>query len=90
MHSEPVFAQPSGVEVKVTAATIGSFAASLAIAVINSVSSDANLLGGLPGWLQFVIILVAPVVLTFLGGYVKSSSTSKVSEAYVAPSANAA
>lgn len=67
------------VEVKVTAATIGSLVVSCVVAVLNSVSNDSSILSVLPGWLQFLILLVIPPILTFLSGYQMPSYTSKVS-----------
>jgi len=75
-------AQPTRVEVKVLAASIGSLLASLAVAVLNAALADSHLLGALPAWLQFVLITIGPVLVTFLTGFVKGSTTSNVSEDY--------
>lgn len=70
------------VEIKVTAATVGSFVVSCIVAILNSVSDDSDVISGLPGWLQFLILLFLPPVLTFLSGYQMPSYTSKVSREF--------
>lgn len=72
----------SRVEVKVWAASAASLLASLAIAVLNAALGNSELLGPLPPWLQFVLITTGPVLVTFLGGFAKGSTTSQVSDFY--------
>lgn len=57
------------VENKVKWATIMAFLASLALALLNALLGDSELMGGLPAWLQFVLVAGAPTSVTFLGGY---------------------
>jgi hypothetical protein len=54
------------VEAKVKAAALGTLAASLALALLNAVVGDSQLLGSLPPWLQFVLVTCAPTLVTFL------------------------
>jgi hypothetical protein len=57
------------VEAKVKAAALGTLAASIIVALLNAVVGDSKLLGSLPAWLQFVLVTIAPTVLTFVAGY---------------------
>jgi hypothetical protein len=57
------------IEKKVTAATVGAFASSAAVAVLNAWVGDERLLGALPGWLQTIVIAFGPTVVTFLSGF---------------------
>lgn len=70
------------VEVKVIASTAGAWLAGVAIALLNGVVADSSLLGGLPPWLQFIILMAATPTIAFLTGYAKSSQTSSVSDSY--------
>jgi hypothetical protein len=67
------------VETKVTWSAIGALGAGFAGALLNLLVGDSELLGGLPAWLQFVIVLLAPSVAAWLAGYAKPSPTSSVS-----------
>lgn len=60
---------PAGVETKVWASTVGALLAAAALAIVNGVTADSALLGSLPGWAQFVIILAVPPIVAFLSGY---------------------
>ena len=57
------------VEKKVKAATGGAFLVSAAIAVLNSLVGDSQLLGTLPALAQSAIILFAPPLVTFISGW---------------------
>ncbi|MFC0601434.1 hypothetical protein [Streptomyces palmae] len=57
------------VEHKVSWATLGSLAAAGAVTVLNATVGDAELMGSLPAAAQYVITLVVPPLITFLGGY---------------------
>ncbi len=57
------------IEVKVVVSALVTLLASVAFAVLNAVLADNSILGGLPGWVQFVILAAAPPVLAFLAGY---------------------
>lgn len=57
------------IEWKVVIAALVTLLASVAFAVLNAVLADSSILGGLPGWLQFLILAAAPPVLAFLAGY---------------------
>jgi hypothetical protein len=70
------------VETKVKASTYGALAASFGIALLNALAGDSELLGGLPPWLQFVLLLVIPSAVTWLAGFATPSKTSTVSEGY--------
>lgn len=89
MHSNEsknrISATPTKIETKVTAATLGSFAAGVGVAILNAAVGNSELMGGLPGWLQFLLIVGAPSAITFLSGYAKSSATSRSSDGYVPP-----
>jgi hypothetical protein len=69
-------------EVKVLASAVVSAGAGALIAILNVAAADSELLGGLPPWLQFVIITLVPGVVAWLGGYVTPSPTSIVSTGY--------
>lgn len=56
---------------KVAAATAGAFLPSLALAIITWAQDNPQILGGLPQWLQGLLILIIPTLATFVAGYVK-------------------
>jgi hypothetical protein len=70
------------VETKVKTATLGSFIASLVLALANAVAADSSIMGGLHPVIQFVLLAVLPTIITFLGGYAMPSKTSAVSKDY--------
>lgn len=57
------------IEAKVIASTAASGAAGIGVAVLNDVEADHSLLGGTPAWLQALILVVVPPVVTFISGY---------------------
>ncbi|WP_407553054.1 holin [Streptomyces sp. Pv4-95] len=57
------------VEKKVSAATLASLAAAVAITLLNATLGDTELLGTAPAWLQHLATLIVPPLVTFLGGY---------------------
>lgn len=57
------------VEQKVSAATLASLAAAIAITLLNATVGDTELLGSAPAWLQHLATLIVPPLITFLGGY---------------------
>ncbi|MEU7431098.1 holin [Streptomyces sioyaensis] len=57
------------VEKKVSAATLGSLTAAVAITVLNATVGDTALLGSAPPWLQDLATLIVPPLITFLSGY---------------------
>jgi hypothetical protein len=62
------------IEAKVIASSAVSLVASLVVAWLNGVQDNPDLLGGLdPTW-QFIILTAVPPLLTFAGGWVKSSN----------------
>lgn len=69
-------------EVKVKASAVASVVAGAVVAILNQVVGNAALMGGLPPWLQFVILLAAPGVIAWLGGYSMPSTTSSVSKGF--------
>lgn len=70
----PDYAPPDVVEAKVWASTLVTLAASVGVALLNAVQDNPALLGGLPEWVQFVVLAAVPPVLAFLAGYVKASN----------------
>lgn len=70
----PDGAAPNIVEAKVWAATIASAFAGAVVAILNAVQDSPGLLAGLPTWAQSAILLLVPVVLTFVSGYLKTSN----------------
>ena len=56
-------------ELKVLAMTGVVAVASAAGAVLNSVQADSSLLGGMPTWLQSLLIVVAPTGGAYLVGW---------------------
>jgi hypothetical protein len=73
------------VEKKVTAATVGSFAASALVAVLNAWVGNEQLLGSLPGWLQTILIAFGPTVVTFASGYYAKHTPRPVEDDTVVP-----
>jgi len=59
----------SQIEAKVMSATFASFVASLLLAILNATVASSQLMGGLPAWLQFLLVTFAPSLATFLSGY---------------------
>lgn len=72
----------STTEVKVTTSAIGTLGASLVLAIFNGVAADSSVLGDLPAWAQFIIILILPPLITFFSGYATPSTTSRVSDKF--------
>ena len=62
-------AQPVPVEAKVKAAATAALFPSLALAVLNDIHDDAQLLAPLPGWLQLILIALVPPGITLLSGW---------------------
>jgi hypothetical protein len=89
MHS-PVDTTSTKVEAKVKGAAMGAFAAGLGAALLNAAVANSELLGGVPAWLQFILIMLGPGLATFLSGYATKSATSRVSAGYVPPASRAA
>lgn len=57
------------VEKKVTAATWAAALVGIAITVLNELPGNAQLMGPLPAWLQGVLTVVVPPLVTFLSGW---------------------
>lgn len=57
------------VEAKVKAATGASFFVGAAAAFLNWAVGDSQLLGTLPPWVQILVMLAVPPVVTFLSGW---------------------
>lgn len=57
------------VETKVIASTTATIGVSVLLAVLNAVQGDAHLLGGLPVWLQTLLLVLVPPATTFAAGY---------------------
>lgn len=57
------------IEAKVAAATAASAAVGIVGAVLNDVENDHALLGGLPLWLQTIILVAVPPLASFAAGY---------------------
>lgn len=57
------------IETKAVIATFASLAASVTVAVLTAVQGDPQVLVGLPGWAQFLLMAAAPPVVTALGAY---------------------
>lgn len=57
------------IELKVIASTAATFGVSLVLAVLNEIQNHHDLLGPLPGALQFMILALVPSAITFLSGY---------------------
>jgi hypothetical protein len=68
------------VEKKVWGGAYGALAAGFLAALLNAGVGDAQLMGGLPPWLQFIILTLVPGVVSWLGGYALPSPTSSVSK----------
>ena len=57
------------VESKVKWSAVAAFAAGLVVALLNAVQDNPGVLEPLPGWAQFLVITLAPGLVTFLAGY---------------------
>lgn len=57
------------IERKVKVSTAATLGVSAVIAVLNQAVADDALMGSAPAWLQTLILLVVPPVVTFLGGW---------------------
>lgn len=57
------------VETKVKAATVAAFGVGVAIALLNWTEANSQLLGSLPSWLQAVVTMAVPPLLTFLSAW---------------------
>jgi hypothetical protein len=57
------------IEAKVAASTAASAAAGIGVAILNDIEADHSLLGGTPAWLQALLLVVVPPLVTFLAGY---------------------
>lgn len=67
-------APSKAVEVKVVAASVVTLFASIALSLLNALQNDSSILGGLPPWLQFVLITAIPPLATFAAGYAQRSN----------------
>ncbi|GEL17704.1 hypothetical protein [Pseudonocardia asaccharolytica] len=70
----PDHAPPAVVEAKVWASTLVTLAASVGVALLNAVQDQPTLLGGLPPWLQTLLLALVPPLLAFVAGYAKRSN----------------
>jgi hypothetical protein len=61
--------QKAVVELKVIAMTVVTLLVGVAIAVLNQVQTDNELLGALPPWAQWVLLVVTPPLVNYLVGY---------------------
>lgn len=57
------------VETKVKAATGGAFLVGLVVALLNWEVGDSQLMGSLPAWVQTLVTLAVPPLITFLSGW---------------------
>jgi hypothetical protein len=63
------------IEAKVIAVTVVVALISVAVTVLNEVPGNAALMSPLPGWLQGVITLAVPPLVTFLSGWATRHSS---------------
>jgi hypothetical protein len=73
------------IEKKVTTATLGAFASSVVVAVLNAYVGNEQLLGSTPGWLQTLLIAFGPTAVTFLGGYLSPHTPRSSQDGTVGP-----
>lgn len=59
----------SRIELKAWAATVGSLAAGLVLAVLEALADNPAMLEALPAWARFLIIACTPALVTFLAAY---------------------
>jgi hypothetical protein len=57
------------VEAKVIASTAAAAACGAGVAVLNDIEADHTMLGSTPAWLQALVLVVAPPIVTYLAGY---------------------
>jgi hypothetical protein len=72
------------IEAKVKAATLAAFVVGLVVSTLNQTQADSQLLGSLPAWLQFVLTVAVPPVVTFLSGW-KARHTPKTDPGLLPP-----
>lgn len=60
---------PWMVEAKVVATTAAMALVGVGLTVLNEVPGNASLMGSVPGWLQGLITLAAPPLITFVTGW---------------------
>ncbi|MFI0718933.1 holin [Streptomyces sp. NPDC021224] len=57
------------IEAKVAAATAAATGCGIAVAVLNDIEADHSMLGSTPPWLQALILVLAPPLVTGLAGW---------------------
>lgn len=57
------------VEAKVKSAALASLVASLLLAILNATVGHSEVLGGLPAWLQFLVVTCGPTLATFIAAW---------------------
>ncbi|HET6635229.1 MAG TPA: holin [Streptomyces sp.] len=62
-------ATPAPIEAKVKTATWAATLVGIAVTVLNALPGNSQLMGPLPAWLQAVITVVVPPLVTFLAGW---------------------
>lgn len=77
MASEPV-------ESKVKAATFAAFAVGVLVSVLNEAQANSALLGALPPWVQAVVLVAFPPLVTFLSGW-QARHTPRSDTNYLVP-----
>ncbi|AEA27940.1 hypothetical protein Psed_5815 [Pseudonocardia dioxanivorans CB1190] len=70
----PTVAVDKTVEVKVVVSALVTLVAGVALSLLNALQTDSSILGGLPPWLQFVLITAIPPLATFAAGYAQPSN----------------
>lgn len=74
MTNNSSFPSSPAVEIKVVVASLITLLAGCVVALLNAVQADSSILGALPPAAQFVVLAIIPPVLSFAGGYVKTSN----------------
>lgn len=57
------------IEAKVIASTAAGAAAGIGIEVLNQIEADHSLMGSTPAWVQGLVLVLVPPLITFLAGY---------------------
>jgi len=65
----PVKPSPWLVEAKVIASTAAAALIGIAVTLLNEIPGNASLMGSVPGWLQGLITVAVPPLITFVTGW---------------------
>ena len=73
-HASPT-TKTVGLSPKAIASTVVAALVGVVVTILNGVSENPDLLGGLPTWAQSLILLIIPPLLTWLAAYQAAPGT---------------